>query len=300
MHKSKHKEERVYDCVVIGAGLAGLVAAQDMIKAGLNVLVLEAQDTPGGRVQTDKITGVDLGPSWIHGTTTSGKDISNGVTEEEPVTNATLDLFLECGGDLSQLVPSSHGNWWLLQEKLADECALYLDTGQNNAIDSHRSGSSNQVTRVSDNELLFVVREAEQLFQLMMQEVQTRARWEEKRLQEEDTQTTPISLRTVVDELLPVLIEQHVDRCWRNGNDDTNAGNVNGDDEEQQAREQAALLLEQQQYQSLATKRLLLTRVLQFLLAKIQLWMAADLADLNLTEWAEDADWGDTPGTSRY
>jgi phytoene dehydrogenase-like protein len=39
--------------IVIGAGLAGLTCAQDLIRAGENVLVLEASDQVGGRVRTD-------------------------------------------------------------------------------------------------------------------------------------------------------------------------------------------------------------------------------------------------------
>lgn len=43
--------------VVVGAGLAGLSAAQSLIEAGIEVRVLEASTTIGGRVQTDEING---------------------------------------------------------------------------------------------------------------------------------------------------------------------------------------------------------------------------------------------------
>jgi len=43
--------------VVVGAGLAGLSAAQTLIDAGLDVRILEASATVGGRVQTDEING---------------------------------------------------------------------------------------------------------------------------------------------------------------------------------------------------------------------------------------------------
>ena len=45
------------DVLVIGAGLSGLVAARQLIAAGLRVRVLEAADTPGGRVATDVVDG---------------------------------------------------------------------------------------------------------------------------------------------------------------------------------------------------------------------------------------------------
>lgn len=43
--------------IVVGAGLAGLSAAQSLIEAGIAVRVLEASTTVGGRVQTDEING---------------------------------------------------------------------------------------------------------------------------------------------------------------------------------------------------------------------------------------------------
>lgn len=45
------------DVVVIGAGLAGLVAARRMLRAGLDVVVLEAGEDVGGRVRTDVVDG---------------------------------------------------------------------------------------------------------------------------------------------------------------------------------------------------------------------------------------------------
>jgi monoamine oxidase len=40
-----------HDVVVIGAGLAGLSAARDLASAGVDVVVLEARNRPGGRVE---------------------------------------------------------------------------------------------------------------------------------------------------------------------------------------------------------------------------------------------------------
>ena len=45
---------------VIGAGIAGLAAAYDLARAGDEVIVLEASDRVGGKVQTQPFAGVDL------------------------------------------------------------------------------------------------------------------------------------------------------------------------------------------------------------------------------------------------
>lgn len=46
-----------HDVAIVGAGLAGLVAARSLVAAGRDVVVLEAADAPGGRVRTDLIDG---------------------------------------------------------------------------------------------------------------------------------------------------------------------------------------------------------------------------------------------------
>jgi phytoene dehydrogenase-like protein len=45
------------DVVVVGAGVAGLCCARELHAAGLDVLVLERGDAPGGRVRTDAVDG---------------------------------------------------------------------------------------------------------------------------------------------------------------------------------------------------------------------------------------------------
>ncbi len=45
------------DVIVVGAGLAGLCCARELHAAGLEVLVLERGDAPGGRVRTDEVDG---------------------------------------------------------------------------------------------------------------------------------------------------------------------------------------------------------------------------------------------------
>ncbi len=54
--------------IVIGAGIAGLSAAQALRRAGVPVVVLEARDRIGGRVSPwGENTKIDLGAAWAHG-----------------------------------------------------------------------------------------------------------------------------------------------------------------------------------------------------------------------------------------
>ncbi len=55
------------DVLVVGAGLAGLVAARDLTAAGRSVLVLEARDRVGGRIVNEEIGAgkiVEMGGQW--------------------------------------------------------------------------------------------------------------------------------------------------------------------------------------------------------------------------------------------
>jgi monoamine oxidase len=59
------------DVLVLGAGIAGLAAAERLAAAGRRVLLLEARDRVGGRIHTvnDPATPhpIELGPEFVHG-----------------------------------------------------------------------------------------------------------------------------------------------------------------------------------------------------------------------------------------
>ncbi len=57
------------DCIVVGAGLAGLRTATELVAAGREVLVLEARDRVGGRVETIRTehgAALEMGGQWIN------------------------------------------------------------------------------------------------------------------------------------------------------------------------------------------------------------------------------------------
>jgi oxygen-dependent protoporphyrinogen oxidase len=57
--------ERSVEALVVGAGVAGLAAARDLSRAGVGVLIVDANSRPGGVMQTDSIDGyrVETGPN---------------------------------------------------------------------------------------------------------------------------------------------------------------------------------------------------------------------------------------------
>ncbi|EHA51353.1 hypothetical protein MGG_17287 [Pyricularia oryzae 70-15] len=63
------------DVVIVGAGLAGLSAAHELIRAGLSCIVLESRDRVGGKTWSQELAGgggvVDLGAAWINDTNQS-------------------------------------------------------------------------------------------------------------------------------------------------------------------------------------------------------------------------------------
>ncbi|KAL4878163.1 hypothetical protein BJY04DRAFT_229905 [Aspergillus karnatakaensis] len=68
-------ERETVDVVVIGAGLAGLTVAHEVLRAGLSCIILEARDRVGGKTWSlptaDEKGTIDVGAGWINDTNQS-------------------------------------------------------------------------------------------------------------------------------------------------------------------------------------------------------------------------------------
>jgi len=64
-------ETDAVDVIVVGAGVAGLTAARQLVRARLSVAVLEARPRIGGRIDTQRLPGwpapVEAGAEFVHG-----------------------------------------------------------------------------------------------------------------------------------------------------------------------------------------------------------------------------------------
>lgn len=71
---------KIPDVIVIGAGAAGLAAAETLTRAGASVLVLEGRPRTGGRILTRRVRGwplpVELGAEFVHGPAPEVLDIA--------------------------------------------------------------------------------------------------------------------------------------------------------------------------------------------------------------------------------
>ncbi len=70
---------RAVDVVIVGAGLAGLTAADQLTQAGHDVVVVEGRDRVGGRIRTTEVAGVsvDAGATWVAPHHTAVRDLAS-------------------------------------------------------------------------------------------------------------------------------------------------------------------------------------------------------------------------------
>lgn len=120
--------------IVIGAGLAGLVAAKKLQAEGYNVTVLEARDRIGGRVWTSDAWAnilLDLGVTWIHGTTGNPlTEIANTLNAAQLSTSYESAVTYDTDG-----TEVSSRNETLIEE-LTTEIETTIQTAQNADTDT--------------------------------------------------------------------------------------------------------------------------------------------------------------------
>ena len=90
---------KVVDCIIIGAGIAGLFAARKLKEAGRSVVVLEARERTGGRIQTVMVKDhvIEHGGQWLAG----GFDMMEELVAEfgfEEIPADTDNAVIRAGG----------------------------------------------------------------------------------------------------------------------------------------------------------------------------------------------------------
>lgn len=128
-----------YSVVIIGAGMAGLGAALTLQTSksqfSTDFILLEAQNRPGGRIETLQIgsSTIDLGAQWVHGTDTDLYDILQENKLIHPVTSDEgLGIYIRDDGHIIDNFLVKKVDFEV--GRILEECEEYLDIITNSSV----------------------------------------------------------------------------------------------------------------------------------------------------------------------
>lgn len=108
--------------LVIGAGIAGIAAARELVDNGFEVTILEARNRMGGRIHTHDLGGqpVDLGAQWIH--SSRGNPIS-ALADKFGIKTVTpgYSAYITYESNGQQLSLAESGTLWAKLQSLIDQ-----------------------------------------------------------------------------------------------------------------------------------------------------------------------------------
>ena len=129
MEAVKQHSDTVFDVIIIGGGISGLGCANELIKSGQNVLILEGRDRVGGRILASEarvgggVTAVDLGASWNYGGYEGSvlNQLMGTIGAELCETKYEKCVYFNEGGSIVPpgLIVEAEEDWGRLERKIA-------------------------------------------------------------------------------------------------------------------------------------------------------------------------------------
>nr|POF08139.1 protein flowering locus d [Quercus suber] len=140
MHRLAAGKVRQVSVAIVGAGFAGLRAADILLRHGVSVTIYEARDRVGGRVAQSNHLGriVDLGPNWIHGSNNNPIMHIAKATKTELHTWDEAELLYNTDGKVVGAEEAAEYSSLLWEDGIIADAFRYSEQNHS-SIDSKRS-----------------------------------------------------------------------------------------------------------------------------------------------------------------